>query len=169
MKWKALHCAITPHLMIVVVWKFVWRMPRYTKSFCLSQKYVCWARNVSLSAQNLLGRRIQGSGSSILHYTTFGVYRIHRNCNILWKFSKVTLVVENWNGKIYHDFITINPALVSASPCKNGGVCNTDLKKSLCTCNKGYLGQTCDIPVCKSDSCIHGTCSVSSNNLPQCR
>ena len=33
--------------MIAVVWNFVWRMPRYTKSVCIGQKYECWTGNTS--------------------------------------------------------------------------------------------------------------------------
>ena len=74
MKWNALHIAITPHLMIAVVWNFVWRMPRYIKSFCIDQKYVGQTGNVSLRTSGIVlaygwNWTNQSSGKCGLRYT----------------------------------------------------------------------------------------------------
>ena len=69
MKWNELHCAITLHLMVAVVWNFVWRMPRYTKSFCISKKYVCWTANVSL--RHPLSRRSSPRTECVLRPSDF--------------------------------------------------------------------------------------------------
>ena len=43
-KWNALQCAITLHLMLAVVWNFVWRLPWYTKPVCIDRSKI-WMLN----------------------------------------------------------------------------------------------------------------------------
>ena len=65
--------------------------------------------------------------------------------------------------------VRLNP--VSASPCRNEGKCNVDINKPLCDCKPGagYVGDTCEESVCKSDTCHNGgSCTATSNNHPMC-
>lgn len=61
------------------------------------------------------------------------------------------------------DFICI-----SASPCRNGGNCNPDPRKIMCTCPSGFSGAKCQSPVCASACLNGGSCSVNSQGRPQC-
>lgn len=56
-----------------------------------------------------------------------------------------------------------------AAQCVNGGVCNLDISKPLCTCPVGFNGDRCQSTICPPNHCLNGGhCYVNSVKAPAC-
>lgn len=61
-----------------------------------------------------------------------------------------------------------------SSPCENGGSCDGDPKRFICTCPKGFAGQNCEIKLyhwvktfsCSGTATLTSTWVIRSSNYP---
>lgn len=58
--------------------------------------------------------------------------------------------------------------MLVCSPACERGTCTESGSTSHCECPAGYEGPTCARRTCELTNCGHGTCSVNSNNQPEC-
>ena len=77
------------------------------------------------------------------------------NCEVLTSLVKNNSVTDNLLK------IATEEVPFCVHGLKDGG-------QSRCKCTPGYIGVRCDVSVCEN-YCLHGTCSINDEGLPNCR